>query len=349
MGVSWIGESEAMTAVTVVEVSQVAQARRTTTDLTRSIGMSEAQIASVSLIVTELASNLVHHAKKGQILVRPLRSAGVAGLELLSVDHGPGISDIGSSLLDGVSTRGGPGTGLGAVRRAASEFDVYSTPGKGTVVLARFWAGRGSTTTGPAMRIGAICLPKPGAEVSGDQWAANLTSDRWSLMAVDGLGHGPLAQTAARAAVDVFRTNPGLSPADLCRSTHAALSHTRGAAFAALELQFDRREVRFAGVGNIAAMLVGGGHRYHFVSHNGIVGHRINRIQEFTTTWEPGALLVVHSDGLGSQWALDAYPGLPLRDPSVIAAVLYRDFDRQTDDTTVLVIRMDERAGGASA
>jgi anti-sigma regulatory factor (Ser/Thr protein kinase) len=349
MGVSWSAESEAMTAVSVVEVSQVAEARRIAAGLTRSAGMSEEQVGSVGLIVTELASNLVHHAKKGQILIRAVRSAAGAGLELLSVDRGPGMDDVTRSLLDGVSTRGGPGTGLGAVRRAASEFDLYSTPGKGTVVLARFWPGGASPMTGPIVKIGAVCVPKPGETVGGDQWAANLSSDRCTLIAVDGLGHGPLAQSAARAAVDAFRTHPEQSPAELCRSVHHALSHTRGAAFAALEVRFDVREVRFAGVGNISAALMGGGERYHFVSHNGIVGHRINRIQEFTAPWQPGSTLVIHSDGLGSHWALDAYPGLVSRDPSVIAGVLYRDHDRQTDDTTVLVIQLDDSDGDLDA
>jgi len=79
------------------------------------------------------------------------------------------------------------------------------------------------------------------------------------------------------------------------------------------------------------------------------VGHRIGKVQEFTTSWESGSILILHSDGLGSHCALDAYPGLTARDPSVIAGVLYRDYGRQTDDMTVMVVRLDDRAGGASA
>jgi hypothetical protein len=44
----------------------------------------------------------------------------------------------------------------------------------------------------------------------------------------------------------------------------------------------------------------------------------------------------MHTDGLGTRWSLDDYAGLLRRHPSVIAAVLYRDFSRNRDDATVL-------------
>jgi hypothetical protein len=47
----------------------------------------------------------------------------------------------------------------------------------------------------------------------------------------------------------------------------------------------------------------------------------------------------MHSDGLISHWSLDAYPGLRLRQPALVAAVLYRDFQRGRDDVTVVVGR----------
>jgi hypothetical protein len=49
--------------------------------------------------------------------------------------------------------------------------------------------------------------------------------------------------------------------------------------------------------------------------------------------------LILHSDGLGTQWRLDRYPGLRQKHPSLIASVLYRDFNRGRDDVTVLVAR----------
>jgi hypothetical protein len=47
----------------------------------------------------------------------------------------------------------------------------------------------------------------------------------------------------------------------------------------------------------------------------------------------------MHSDGIQTQWKLDAYSGLQARHPSVIAGMLYRDFRRKSDDSTIVVIK----------
>jgi hypothetical protein len=77
----------------------------------------------------------------------------------------------------------------------------------------------------------------------------------------------------------------------------------------------------------------------HLVSYNGTVGHTLRKLQEFAFPWPRDALLVLHSDGLGTHWDFNAYPGLTSRHPALIAAVLYRDYDRGRDDVSVVVIR----------
>jgi hypothetical protein len=102
--------------------------------------------------------------------------------------------------------------------------------------------------------------------------------------------------------------------------------------------------LRMAGVGNIACHVWSAGVRRQMVSHNGIVGSNMRKVQEFAAQWGEDGMLLLHSDGLGSRWNLDDYPGLVSRHPAVIAAVLYRDFSRRRDDVTVLVLR-DRQAG----
>jgi hypothetical protein len=77
------------------------------------------------------------------------------------------------------------------------------------------------------------------------------------------------------------------------------------------------------------------------VTHNGTVGHVARTIRPFSYACEGRPLLVLASDGLGTAWSFDRYPGLAHRHPALIAAVLYRDFDRGRDDVTVLVARGD--------
>ena len=53
---------------------------------------------------------------------------------------------------------------------------------------------------------------------------------------------------------------------------------------------------------------------------------------------------VMHSDGISSQWQLDPYPGLRAKHPTLVAGVLFRDFARQRDDATVVVLKDRVRA-----
>ena len=158
-------------------------------------------------------------------------------------------------------------------------------------------------------------------------------------MVVDGLGHGLAAADAAQAALRTFRSHATLPPAQLIEAIHSALRATRGAAVAIAEINHDKQQTQYCGVGNVAGVIVTPTTRYGLVSHNGIVGHEVRKIQEFTYPWPEQALLVMHSDGLMSRWDLAAYPGLLTRHPSVISGVLYRDFTRGRDDVAVVMAK----------
>jgi hypothetical protein len=75
------------------------------------------------------------------------------------------------------------------------------------------------------------------------------------------------------------------------------------------------------------------------VSHNGTVGAEMRKVQEFTYPWNAESILVMNSDGLTTHWRIDPYPGLQNKSTLMMAAVLYRDFKRTRDDSTVLVAR----------
>jgi anti-sigma regulatory factor (Ser/Thr protein kinase) len=326
------------------ESSAVAETRREVTGLARAAGFNESEIGRVALVVTEAATNLVKHALQGQLLARVFDRDGVVVIEVLALDQGPGISNIGESLRDGYSTAGSPGTGLGAIKRLSDEFDIYSAPGKGVALLAQLWSQRApSGNLPPPLEIGAVCLPLAGEVACGDAWAVEWRSGHCMIMVVDGLGHGANAAPAAKAAVDAFRTHPQLEPAALIEYAHGALRSTRGAAMAVAGIDL-AGEVKYAGIGNISGVICAPGGARHMVSHAGIVGHEARKIQEFVYPWSQDSLLVMHSDGLATHWNLDQYPGLAGRRPSLIAGVLYRDFTRGRDDVTVVVAKNSERA-----
>jgi len=162
-------------------------------------------------------------------------------------------------------------------------------------------------------------------------------ADRTICMVADGLGHGPNAAIAAEQAVATAREHKMKNPAEIMERIHGALRSTRGAALALAQVHHSEGLLRFCGVGNIAATLITDAAVRHLTSYNGTAGLEARKIVEFTYPWSAQSLLVMHSDGLQSRWDFKDYPGLTQRHPSLIAAILYRDFYRGRDDVTVLV------------
>ena len=317
--------------------SRVAEARRAAGKIAREEGLDELRCANAELVTTEIATNLVKHANLGEIHLAGLSGIGTPGIEILSIDRGPGMSSIDQCIRDGVSSAGSPGTGLGAMLRLSDEFDAYSIPDKGTVLVARVFAS-------PEMKpsylwMGAVCVPIRGEEVSGDSWATNVENGYCTLMVADGLGHGVLAAEASKEAVMAFRSAPHANPALSMDQIHRRLRGTRGAAVAIAQIDLAKSKVKYAGIGNICGVIGGGDRMQSMVSHNGTAGHEARRVQEFDYSLPPRFTLIMHSDGINTSWNLDRYPGLINLHPSVIAGVLYRDASRHRDDACVVVIK----------
>lgn len=330
-------------AYPVTELSQVAEPRRAVTTLATRLGFDETRAGKAALIVSELATNLARHARRGEILLRrtPGNDAGLPPcIEIVAIDAGPGMPDVALSRQDGHSTAGSLGHGLGAIDRQSDFFQVY-TNASGTVLLARLWRDPPSATPRrPRYEIGAVHVSHPTEDICGDDWSASVTDDRIALIVADGLGHGVSAHEAARGASAVFARMEEEPPARIVEAVHAALRSTRGAAVAVLTIDGARGLARFCGIGNIsAAALHPDGTRHSMVSQNGTAGHNAQRFTEFNYPVVGGSIVVMATDGLGTHWDLSAYPGLRTRDPSIIAAVLYRDFSRRRDDVTVVVVK----------
>jgi hypothetical protein len=153
----------------------------------------------------------------------------------------------------------------------------------------------------------------------------------------DGLGHGPEAAKATQTAVRLFLAVPLTTPADMLGPVHEGLRSTRGAAVSLALVQPAAGAVVFSGIGNVAGILVSGGVSRRMVAHNGTAGMAAPRLRDFVYSSAGAPILIIHSDGISSSWSLDSHPGLLERDPTLIAAVLYRDHARGRDDATVLI------------
>lgn len=313
----------------IADASQVGEARRSAVERARSLGLGEACANDAAIVASELATNILKHAGRGELLLRGLDAA----IEIVALDRGPGIGDVERAIGDGFSTRGTLGAGLGAIRRLATRFDIWSGAG-GTVIVACI-----GDCADTRAHVGAVCVARDGERECGDSWCLRVAGDAVALLVVDGLGHGPEAAQAADAAVAAFSESDEGQPLPLIEHIDGAMRQTRGGA-AAVAAIVDQR-LHYCGVGNISGRLDGSQATRGLVSHNGIIGGLHRRAQAYDYAIDQAVLLIMHSDGVQTRWNLDDYPGLRQRSPTLIAAVLYRDFARGHDDATVVVFALD--------
>lgn len=170
-------------SIAITERSSSGAVRRISAQMAERARIKDAEHGRVPLIVTELATNQLLHATGGEILIRMLPTEAGPGIEIIALDRGPGIPDIQRCMADGYSSGGTGGTGLGAVRRLSTEFDIYSKPQMGTVVMSRV---RSLDRKPPATtEFSALNVPAPNETQCGDAWHLWLSEGRlwrWSSM-----------------------------------------------------------------------------------------------------------------------------------------------------------------------
>ena len=347
------------------EPSSTGAVRRAAARLGERAGLDAEALARLALVCSEASENLVRHGGGGEVLI----AARGAAVELLALDRGPGIANLEGAFVDGASGAGTAGFGLGSLRRQADDFDVHSAPGRGTAVLARVRRRAGGrrgdaspASAVAALDVGAVRVARRGESRCGDGWRDRSgPGARRALCLVDGVGHGDGAADAADAALAAFdAAAPDANAAERLAAMDAASRATRGAV-GAVALCAPRYagagagpsgvgggssevDVEHAGAGNAATFTLDpGGERRRLYAADGTLGRaspgrgaaRTNRC-----ALAPGALLVMHSDGLELPDGPDTGGGLLRREPTLIAAVLYRDHGRRAaDDCAVLVAR----------
>jgi anti-sigma regulatory factor (Ser/Thr protein kinase) len=322
----------------VEDVSAVAACRSAATAMAGRLQFPSARTDQLALAVTEAASNLYKHASQGSLLLCVNRDAAAPGIDLVTIDSGPGLPDVSAAMRDGHSTAGTLGIGLGAIRRLADFSDLYSRPGHGTALIARFWpeAARAEAPR-PDIRCAGLIRAISGELECGDSFAAVQTEDTVTAVLCDGLGHGPLAAAASAVAVAAVLDGPAAEPAVLLERAHRRMSGTRGGAVGIVQVAAD--VARFAGLGNVAASILSADGRKSMLSVPGIAGHRAPAIRQFEYVVPPGAAVILHSDGISSRWEVAAVPGVNARDPLLIAAVLLAEAGIHRDDAGILVLK----------
>ena len=343
-------------SVALIEETHIGTARRVVRRCASELGFDERKLAEVDIAVQEIGSNAMKFARgTGQLFCsRADECVEPAGLEIIYWDKGPGIEDTSVAIRDGYTTTDSLGAGLGAVKRMADEFYIYSVVESqtrklmmygrtthGTTIIFRKRAVAPDETEGGGEAIwGAMTRPVNGQENNGDAYIIKRFDDRQLLAIIDGLGHGTGAMEAAQEAVASIEKD-ALQPVEtIIRSAHNALRSTRGAVAGVALIDCETGVIEYAGIGNTDFRAFGGRESLKFISLNGTLGSRLDRVKVFKDQLPKVATIVMSTDGISERWDADHYPGLLGLHPQMLCAAVMRDFSRPNDDATIICGRM---------
>lgn len=126
--------------VTVRSDADVVIARQRGREIASLLGFAASDLALIATAISELARNIVLYAGSGEIEFSRLEQKERRGIQINARDNGPGIANISQAMRDGFSTSGGLGLGLPGVKRLMDDFEISSSPGRGTRVTVRRWS-----------------------------------------------------------------------------------------------------------------------------------------------------------------------------------------------------------------
>jgi serine/threonine-protein kinase RsbT len=103
------------------------------------LGFGGSDLTLIATAISEVARNIVTHAKSGEVVLTPVAHNSKRGLIILARDEGPGIKDLNKAMEYGYSTNKGLGVGLPGAKWLMDEFAIESKVGKGTIVTMKKW------------------------------------------------------------------------------------------------------------------------------------------------------------------------------------------------------------------
>ncbi|MCG6188271.1 SpoIIE family protein phosphatase [Maribellus maritimus] len=334
--------------------SDVGVCRRKAVGLAKKIGFDDIKTGEVAIMVTELVTNVLKHGgRKGKILVCQLENEKrQKAIEIWCCDMGNGIADFNQSVTDGYTQQNSLGLGLGTIRRFSDELDINPKSVqqlydsglsdlknyKHCIRLLKWVPTKHWIGTNKNIITGAASRAKPGEKLNGDSYVVNHLNQTETVVAViDGLGHGKEANIASQMAKEQILLRPELPLDALIQHVHNGIRGTRGAVIGLVFADTQKNKLRFTGIGNIEGFLNTSSGKKNLISFGGIVGHNMRTPRIFEFDFNPGDILCLTTDGITSRWNPD---DLNWKDhPQQPAEYILRNFSRQNDDATVLILR----------
>jgi negative regulator of sigma-B (phosphoserine phosphatase) len=180
---------------------------------------------------------------------------------------------------------------------------------------------------------------KPLESVNGDAAFVNVDQKKIFVGVIDGAGHGPEAHAVAQTARNFLEKNRNEELPSLMQELHEELRGTRGGVAIIGNLDIERLQFRYVGIGNIVLRKFGAELKREIIQ-GGVIGHHVRTPKERILQLSHGDVLVMHTDGISSHFSLDDYPHILWDDAETIANNLIKKFGKNDDDATNLIIRL---------
>jgi serine/threonine-protein kinase RsbT len=127
------------TRIAIYSAVDIVAARQQGRALARALGFDGSDLTLIAAAISEVARNIVDHAKCGEIILDRVQQRNRNGIQVVARDEGPGIADIAQAMQYGYSTGKGLGVGLPGAKWLMDEFDIVSKVGEGTTITMRKW------------------------------------------------------------------------------------------------------------------------------------------------------------------------------------------------------------------
>jgi len=192
-----------------------------------------------------------------------------------------------------------------------------------------------------AIEWGVASRALPGQPASGDMSIVKAFSDGVLIAALDGLGHGEEAATAAAVAAATLEAHAAEPLMTLVQRCHEALRATRGVAMSIASLNVARGLVTWLGVGNVEGVLLRRGSvraeaEMPLLLRAGVVGFQLPALDVEILSISAGDTLIFVTDGIQSDYARGLARSFP---PQKAAEKILARYGKATDDALVLVAR----------
>ena len=125
--------------MTITKEHDVVPFRNRVKEYAVKIGMSLLNQTKLITGASELVRNMLKYGGGGVVKIEVLSKTRDNGIRLTFEDKGPGIPNIDKAMQNGFTTGRSMGLGLPGTKRLMNEFNIVSSPGKGTTVTVVKW------------------------------------------------------------------------------------------------------------------------------------------------------------------------------------------------------------------